>query len=964
MFFVLQVSAQKYQTQKAKDANGYDYETVKNDPLGLRIYTLKNGLKVYLSVNKDEPRLSFATAVKAGAAEDPRETTGLAHYLEHMMFKGSQKLGTTDWEKEKLLIQQISDLFEKHRKTNNPEEKKRIYAQIDSVSQIASKLAVANEYDKFVSSIGAKGTNAFTSNDQTVYLNDIPANELEKYLLVESDRFQNLVLRLFHTELETVYEEFNMSQDRDDEKVTDAMDGALYKIHPYGISVIGKGEHLKNPSMVNIMNFYHTYYVPNNIAICISGDIDFEKTIQLVDKYFGKIPANKNIPKRPTYTEAPIAKPEIREVFGPDAESLQMAFRLNGYKSEDRLYGMIAGRLLTCGDAGIIDLDLVQQQKVLNAYGVYYSLKDYSALYLGGSPREGQKLEEVKDLLLAQIEKLKKGEFDETMIQAIVNDIRFEFIKSTESNRRIGAMMNVFVQEMEWADYLAFYDKLEKVTKKQIVDFMNKNFKENYVVVYKRKGEDKNVMKVEKPKITALNINRDAHSKFYDEIAAMKVEPFKPVFVDFKKEISKQEFAKGIDLSYLKNSTNEIFYLYYIFDMGKNHNLKLSLAIDYLYYLGTEKYSPAELKRELFKAGLEFYVYSSDDKSYAYISGLDKSFEKGVELLEHIFSSAKPDTEAYKNFVASILKDRKDAKLNKYKIMQATRNFGKYGEKSPFTNILSEAELLAVNPEELVQIIKSLCSYKHQIFYYGQSSVEKIKPILAKYHKVPAELKPIPQEKDFPELATDKPKVYYVHYNLVQTNIFMMSKDVKFDKNLYSEAQVFNEYFGGNMSSIVFQEIREARALAYSAYGTYSFPSKAGKSNYVVGFVATQVDKLKTATDAMLDLMNKMPRSEKSFDNAKESLLKQIESERIVKRSIFWTYMQNKDLGFEEDIRKTVYEKAKTATIDDLQKFVDIHVKNKNFVFLIIGDKNKLDIPTLSKLGEVKELTLEQIFGY
>ncbi|HXH17750.1 MAG TPA: insulinase family protein, partial [Chitinophagales bacterium] len=273
---------------KPKEQTKYPYESVHNDPLNARIYTLKNGLKVYLTVNSREPRIQTYIAVRAGSKFDPKETTGLAHYLEHMMFKGTQDFGTLDWEKEKIMLDTISALYELHKNTADPEQKKKIYHRIDSISYEASKLAVPNEYDKMMTSLGAKGTNAYTWVEQTVYVNDIPSNELEKWLYLESNRFRTLVLRLFHTELETVYEEFNRAQDNDYRKSWDAVQNGLYPSHPYGTqTTLGEGEHLKNPSMVNIHRYFDRYYVPNNIAICLSGELDPDKTIALIDKYFG-----------------------------------------------------------------------------------------------------------------------------------------------------------------------------------------------------------------------------------------------------------------------------------------------------------------------------------------------------------------------------------------------------------------------------------------------------------------------------------------------------------------------------------------------------------------------------------------------------------------------------------------------------------------------------------------------------
>lgn len=233
----------------------YSYVSVPGDPMQVRIYTLDNGLKVYLSLNKDEPRIQTNIVVRAGSKYDPATATGLAHYLEHMLFKGTHEIATLDWPVESSYLEQISDLYEKRRSTTDEAERAAIYTRIDSLSNIAATYAVPNEYDKMVASLGAKGTNAYTSTERTVYVNDIPSNAQEKWMMIESVRFQDLVLRLFHTELETVFEEFNRGQDNDYRKVSEAMNRELYKEHPYGTqTTIGRGEDLKNPSMVKITN--------------------------------------------------------------------------------------------------------------------------------------------------------------------------------------------------------------------------------------------------------------------------------------------------------------------------------------------------------------------------------------------------------------------------------------------------------------------------------------------------------------------------------------------------------------------------------------------------------------------------------------------------------------------------------------------------------------------------------------
>ena len=307
----------------------YKYETVKGDPLNTKIYTLDNGLKVYMSVNKETPRIQTYIAVNVGGKNDPAETTGLAHYFEHLMFKGTQQFGTSDFAAEKPMLDQIENLFEVYRKTTDEAERAAIYHRIDSVSYEASKIAIPNEYDKLMSAIGANGTNAFTSQDMTVYVEDIPSNEIDNWAKIQADRFKNPVIRGFHTELETIYEEKNMSLTRDSRKVWEAMDAALFPHHPYGTqTVLGTQEHLKNPSITNVKNYHKTYYVPNNMAVCVSGDFDPDEMVATIEKYFGDMQPNPNLPKLHFEPEQPITTPVVKEVYGLEAANVMLGWRL------------------------------------------------------------------------------------------------------------------------------------------------------------------------------------------------------------------------------------------------------------------------------------------------------------------------------------------------------------------------------------------------------------------------------------------------------------------------------------------------------------------------------------------------------------------------------------------------------------------------------------------------------------
>ncbi|WP_196892671.1 M16 family metallopeptidase [Aureivirga marina] len=947
------------------DANGFTYETVENDPTGLRLYTLKNGLKVYLSKNTDEPKIQTFIAVKAGSNYDPKDNTGLAHYLEHMVFKGTDEIGTKDWETEKGYLKQISDLYEKHAVEKDETKKVAIYRTIDSISNVASNFAVANEYDKMTASIGAEGTNAHTWVEETVYKNKIPANELEKWAHLESERFSQLVLRLFHTELEAVYEEFNRGQDNDGRKTWAAMLDGLFPTHPYGQqTTIGTSEHLKNPSLEAIHAYFDKYYVPNNMSVVLVGDLDFENTIKTVDKYFGNFKSKEVV--HPTLPkEAPITQNVVKDVYGPTSESVNIAFRADGIGSKDEKMVRLVDMILANSSAGLIDLNLNQKQEI--QYGTSYtqSLNDYGFHVINGAPKSGQTLEEVKDLLLAQIELVKQGKFDDWLLEAVINDLELSKTKSYENNTAVAtAYYNAFIHNQDWADVVSFNEELRKITKQDVVDFANKFYKDNnQVIVYKRQGEDKNIVKVDNPGITPIQTNRDAKSEFLAKFDELKSPDLQPLFVDYKSEIKKQKLANGIEVSYVENKTNDLFDLNIIFDMGRDNNKKLAHAVGFVEYLGTDKMSAEDVKKEFYKLGIEYGVRVSDDKSIIYISGLQKNMEKGLELLENLMTTVAPNDEAYKKYVDRIMKGRQNTKTQKASILWGgLHNYGKYGENSRFRNILSYKEMMDINPQELVDLVKGIKDFKQRVFYYGNDIAGTTKA-LDKHHVVSSELKEYPKATEYAEKETGG-EVLFVDFDMVQAEMLFVAKDKKFDKKSMAVSRVFNSYFGSGLSSIVFQEIRESKSLAYSAFSSYSQARKADDSNYVIAYVGTQANKLTQAVDAMMDLMNNIPEAENQFNAAKNATLKKIAAERITKDDIFWNYERVQKLGLDNDFREEMYKEIQNLTMKDLVDFFNENIKGKKYTTMVIGNKKDLDMNALSKLGKVKEMDIDELFNY
>ena len=944
----------------------YAYESVKGDPTQTRIYTLDNGLKVYMSVSDEEPRIQTYIAVRVGGKNDPSETTGLAHYFEHLMFKGSQSFGTQDYAAEKPMLDEIEQLFEVYRKTEDEAERKALYKRIDSISYEASKLAIPNEYDKLMASIGAQGTNAYTGYDMTVYVENIPSNQVENWLKIEADRFKNVVIRGFHTELETIYEEKNMSLTQDNRKVYEAMNAALFPNHPYGKqTVLGTQEHLKNPSITNVKNYHDQYYVPNNMAICLSGDFDPEQMIALVDQYFGDMQPNPEIPVLEYEPEQPITEPIVKEVVGLDAANVAIGWRLGGATSADADLANIVGSILYNGQAGLIDLNLNQQQKTLSAYGYPSISADYGYMQLAGRPKQGQSLEEVRDLLLGEVAKLRAGEFDEKLIAAAVNNYKLEMMQYLDSNDgRADAYVQSFINGVEWKDEVAMFDRLSKITKEDIVRFANEKLGEqNYAIIYKRQGKDPNEQKIAKPEITPIVTNRDAQSDFFKAVAASEVKPIEPRFVDFEKDMDRFEAQSGIEVLYKQNTTTDYFSLEYMFDLGTLNDPALGLAFNYAEYLGTLAKSAEQIQSELYALACSFNLRASSSRCYISVSGLGENMTQAMDIVEDLVANAVADETILANVKQSELKSRANAKLNQSRNFSALQSYVIYGEEGMKAR-LSNEELMALTSEELLAKVREMFNKQHTVVYYGPATKDELLASLNAHHNVPVELQPL-EIKRLANVPTPENKVFIAEYDANQIYYIQYSnRGEKFDVANDADLDLYNEYFGGGMSSIVFQEMREARGLAYSARAYMSTPTYADGCYSYTAYIATQNDKMKQAIEAFDEIINTMPESEAAFNVAKESYINQVRTLRYTKSSVLSAYIRTRDMGLDYDRARDVFEKVQTMTLDDVKAVQQQWVKDRNYYYLILGDSKNLDLNYLRTLGPITFLSQEQIFGY
>jgi len=932
------------------------------DPLAAQIYELDNGLQIFLTENHEEPRFYAEIAVRAGSKHDPADGTGLAHYLEHLLFKGNQKLGTLDYEAEKPHLDRIVELYEEHFQETDPARRAEIYAEINSEAQLAAQYAVPNEIDKLYNSMGGGGLNAHTWYEETVYKIGLPSNRLQQWAAIESDRFVDPVFRLFHTELETVYEEKNRTLDNGSRIIGTALDELLYKVHPYGQQpTIGTVDHLKNPSLVYIQNYFDTYYVPNNMGIFISGDINPSETIALIAEKFGEW-ESKAVPEVGPWQEPALQGAERRTVQYPGEEQVQLAFRTAPNGSSDKEALILLDMILDNRTAGLINLNLNQQQLVSQAGSSPMFLNDYGSQSLYGVPKQDQSLEEVEQLLLRQIEIIKAGDFEEWIIPAIINDFLKNEKASLEFNTaRVTMMRQSFIEGADWDYHIAEIDRMEQLTKQDVVDVANKYFGDDYVAVYRVDAQHE-VPVVEKPQIDPVTIDPTRQSEFAARVLAMEVEEIEPVFVEADRDYRIVEFAPGVELYYAPNPLNDLFTFSIGIDVGTEADNKLGLAAALMDVAGTQSLSNEELQKEWYRMGSEFRFGSGENASTFSVSGLDSQFEDSVALMMELINSPSADQQTLEQLKGILLKSREDQKSSPPAIARALFMYNRYGEESPMLEAMTGQEILDTQVEELLNAPSELLNYKHTLAYTGSMPLEELVAALRRNYGVEGELRDTPEFRFRSARDIEESEVLVVDQQTAQAQVRIEFADGVYDQEDGLLANLYTNYFGSGMSSVVFQELREARALAYSASARYAPGSRVNAENLIMGSIGTQTDKTADALAAFIDLIDNMPSSSERFDESVNSMLNRYRTSKLNFREVIGAVRTWERQGLEGDPRRGNYQKLQETELEDLLQFQQQHVKDRAKLISIVGDLSIIDTAELEQFGTVQEVKVDELF--
>nr|WP_319397798.1 insulinase family protein [uncultured Carboxylicivirga sp.] len=935
------------------------------DALILKTYKLKNGLTVYLNHDATANSVMGMVVVKGGSKRDPADATGIAHYFEHIMFKGTTQLGTTDYPAEKVYLDSIAAQYELLGQTKDDKKRLEIQLKINDLSVKASEYAIPNEFDKLIKKIGGDHLNAFTSQNQIAYMNSFPANEMEKWLDIYSQRFQEPVFRLFQSELETIYEEKNMYADDMTTPLFEDFMKELFAGTPYGDqTTLGTAEHLKNPSLKKMEEYYHTYYVPNNMALILCGNFDEQTTPELIEQKFGVL-ESKPLPEQKKFELTPFkGRVQSKHRLLPIRVGL-IGFHTVPVNHPDYNALEVCQSVLSNYSTGLLD-QLVDDNKLMAAEIESMSYDDLGSSMLLYVPKlVGQSLSNAEKLVMAQIDSVKAGHFNDSLLKAVkLEMIRRNQQRLEDSRYRAYYIGDVFVNGENWDDKVFYADKIDAITKEDVVAVANKYFGDNYLVFQSRMGFPKKD-KVKKPPYKPVKpSNTEKHSEYFDQIANMPSLPSEPHFITEGEDFVKGKLNDEVEYYYVNNPINKVFSLRFSYNVGTIEEGKLSMMSYALGYCGAKDISYTDFKKKMQELGSDYYFYANDNKLTAYVTGLETNVTETMKLMNQLLSNPVLDEKQKDRMVKEMKVEKKfDRKDVSYQ-SDALKDYALYGLKSPELLDPSLKEVKKTEVDEIISMLNKVLKRSMDLHYVGtigeDQFVKQAKENLSCLNHLEGKSEFLARK-----INTNNENVIYFLNNkkAVQShiNITIVGEDNKLENTV--PVRLFNSYFGGDMSSIVFQEIREYRSLAYGARGSFRLPFDRTQPGYFTGWMTTQADKTNEAVDTYIGLINDMPQYPNRMDDVKSNLIMSVNNNRpsfryISNSASYWKY-----LNTNTDPQKDLVKGYESASFDDVEKLYEHEIKGRKMIINIVGDKRKINLDELRKIGKVIEVKTSDIFN-
>ena len=945
------------------------YQSQAEDLNALKVkeYRLENGLTVWLNEDHSQPKVFGAVVVKAGAKDCP--DTGIAHYFEHMMFKGTDRIGTLDYESEKVLLDSIAMKYDELAMTEDTAARTRLQKEINELSIRSSEYVIPNEFNRLINRFGGSGLNAATSYDATIYFNTFSPQYMVQWAEINSERLINPVFRLFQSELETVYEEKNMYGDFIGGQVMDTLMARYFGPHPYAYPIIGSTKNLKNPRLTEMHKFFEDYYVASNMALILSGDFDAQQVMPILEKAFSRIRSG-NAPKQEKVMLPPFNGRETMKVKFPIPfiKAMGLGFRGVSANHEDQVALNIAVNLLNnANGTGYLD-KLMVEHKLMGALAINESMNEAGILAVAIMPKLLiQSYSSAEKMVWDEINRVKNGDFSDEMFNSLKLEQKRQYASSLENiDSRATVMMNLFSQGKSWNDYLNEVARIESITKEDVVRVAQKYFSNNYLCVTKSTGK---YPKDNLPKPAFSPVvprNADASSSYAKQLEKIPEQQVAPRIIDFEKDVKTSKLTPLVTLYTTPNPLNDIFTLNISYGIGALEQPELMQLTNYLQLLGTESLSFEQFRSRLQSIGSTLAFDVTSDAFVMKVTGFDNHIDETMELVGDFIRHAKADDKKLRQIVD-------DAKVSEKAFFKSGDNVAsalleqvKYGDQSRYLRKLSLSQIKKLKGKDMLAIYDKVRSVQCDLHYCGTLPVEKVIGTIRQH--LPLERTTVASNSPYyRELKQyDRPTVFFIDMpDMAQSIVYGYVKgDPVDDKASRHASRLFSVYFGGDMSSLMFQEIREFRSFAYRTSGRYQLPNHAhkGTAGSFTAMLSTQSDKTLDALGVLDSLIREMPLKPERVEAVKQTLVNRINNDYPPFRNLSEKVASARMEGFDRDPAEEFLRDIATMDMQDISRFYREQISGRPVVYVIAGNRKHIDMKKLAEYGTIIKVKKKDIY--
>lgn len=937
---------------------------------GLKAFKLKNGMSVFVWEDSTKTDVLGQVVVRTGSVNDPEQYTGLAHYLEHVLFKGTQKIGALDWEKEKPLYEQIIAKYDAMAEETDPIKKEAIGKEINDLTVESGKVSLSNEFSELIEGMGGTGLNAGTSWDYTVYYNTFPPYQINKWLEISSERFVNPVFRAFQSELETVYEEYNRGNDNPGTRLNNFLFEKAFPGHPYSRSIIGLGEHLKNPRLSQLIKYYEDWYTPENMALILVGKVETRKIMGRIAAAFGKLQP-KATPERKVYQDVVIdgrnqyttkfsQYPSVVMLYNgvkvghPDETALDICMRLISNSSST---GTI-DKLVVDGDlqGGVAEmLSLREQGRCLIQAIPYYD----------EAQRRFESNKSVEKKLLKAIQQVAAGEFEPWVVDAIKINLCRDFDLQMESNDfKAQLLMNAFINEEDLSKVLDYKNVVMNVSVDDIKRVAKQYLTDDYIILFNEQGKPDKLPKMKKPGYKPIEPPVGQSSLYAQQFKNMATSKVEEKFADWSK-VQERQLNDYSRVYYTQNVENDVFTLILKYGAGTDVFPKLGYAANLMGNAGIlGNQTPQQLKEELSKLHATCNVQADENYLYVTLRGYENTLQDACLLLTRQLLMPGLDEKQMNSLIGSAAGTRLVRKENVNQLATALNQYILYGDNSSYRKELTDKELVYMNISELTGNINEAIKYAAEIHYSGTLPFETVYQILSNSLPLVAGEKPSksPVVREMKEYKENT--VFFIPSNdAQQSQIYFYIPMGDYQKELNVKRDAFNQYMSGGFSGLIMNEIREKNSMAYTAYGYVVSQELPGSKSYFTGYVGTQNDKAVDAVKLYMNLLTNMPEHADRIDNIKSYLRQSLLTNQPDARSLSDQIASWKRRGYTDDPAKENLPKIDQLTFQDLMDFYHTQLKGKPVVIGIVGNSKDIDTKQLEQFGKVVKLSEKKLFN-